>query len=122
MSTNRFWLYTGVTLLLFFSVAVMTAGVVLKKPLTGDDDVLGIVASIERDIDRNDWAAAAARGSSLKKAWQKVRTRLLFSSEKEDIKKLDEKIEALLADLKSRDRASAYRQINLIRDGWKDLE
>lgn len=122
MTANRIWIYGGIAVMFLFFLALMTSGVVLKKPLTGNDDLIGQVQEIKNDINNNRWAEAKIDAAHLRKAWKSVRTRIIFSSEKDDIKKVDERIEALSADVETGDKSSAFRQINLIKDGYKDLE
>lgn len=122
MTANRIWIYGGITLMLLIFLAVMTSGVILKKPLTGQDDVMGQVNKIKSDISSGHWDRATTDTAKLDKAWKSVRTRVLFSSEKDDIKKVDEHVETLKADVETRDKSSAFRQLNLLKDGYKDIE
>lgn len=122
MTANRVWIYGGIILMLLVFLAVMTSGVVLKKPITGQDDVIGQVNKIKSDITNGRWDKATTDTAKLDKAWKSVRTRVLFSSEKDDIKKVDEHVETLKADVETRDKSSAFRQLNLLKDGYKDIE
>lgn len=122
MTANRIWIYGGIALMFIVFLVAMTSGVVLKKPLTGKDNVLEQVQKIKQDINNNHWDTAQNDALKLNKAWHTVRTRILISSEKDDIKKIDERVESVMADVETKDKSSAFRQLNLIKDGFRELE
>lgn len=113
-------LTSGVLVAAFF---VMSAAGVLKQPLSAADDVLAHIEALDRATDRPepDWDQAEHIRRSLKEAWERVRVRVQFVAEKDDIVRIGRTIDELKGAIYAQDFSMTKRQIETLRSIWEGM-
>lgn len=119
---SRTGLYALIVLIFGVFVITMVGGQVLKKPLTGGDDVITCLSRTEIYINNQNWQKAKISVRILEKSWGKVKPRLYLGAEKDDIKRFDTALATLKASINVQDRNSALRDVGLLKQIYQMLE
>lgn len=119
---SKVWLVFVVVIIFSLFIFVMNSGRFLKKPLSGNDDVLSYISSCQESTQAGNWPGAVVAGEKIQEAWEKVKPRLYLSSEKDDLLEFERNLTTLLASLESKDKAGATRDLALLKKLFKSLE
>lgn len=115
------WTLTaGVLAAAFFA---MSSTALLKQPLGAADDVLAHIEALDRATDgpEVDWAQAETIRRSLKSAWERVRVRVQFVAEKDDIVRIGRTIDELKGAIYAEDLSMTKRQIESLKSIWASM-
>src|SRR5690606_33580449 len=101
----------------------MSATAWLKQPLMAGEDVLAHIEALDRSTDRQapDWVQAEAIRRGLKSAWEKVRLRIQFIAEKDDVVRFGRTIDELKGAIYAQDLSMTKRHIENLRSVWASL-
>src|SRR5665647_3438864 len=92
-----------VTLVLF--VMVMLSGNILKQSLGKDDNIPQSIQTIIQDVNHENWEAANQNTDNLNRVWDKVVTRVQFSSERDEINAFSINIARLRGAIQAKDKS-----------------
>lgn len=119
---NTKWFIYGVPILILaLSIAVMTSGSLLKKPLLADDDVFRLVRELEQVVKQKDWALARAKSAEASKAWHHVVNRIQFSVEREMIMEISGTLARIKGAAEAEDEQSVLTEVYYFYDLWNNL-
>ncbi len=119
---NTKWFIYGVPIfILALSVAVMTSGGLLKKPLRADDDVFRLVEEVEQFVIQKDWATARVKSVAANQAWHHVVNRIQFSVEREMIMEISGTLARIRGAAEAEDEQSALTEVYYFYDLWDNL-
>lgn len=107
------------TLIIF--VLVMLSGNFLKKPLSGDDDVPGSIEKAIRSVNNGNWEEAGTAAEQLQRAWDKVVSRVQFSSERDEINALSMNLARLQGAIIAKDKSDALMELKEAYEHWEEL-
>lgn len=118
---KRILLYGSVaaTMIIIFLFSASTN--YFKKPFSPDEDVQLYITNLNKMVDRQDWAEADGELKYLENAWVKVRKRIQFTGEEDDIKRINEALFKLQALLRIKDVPGIKRELAIIEFGWQDI-
>lgn len=108
-----------VTLIIF--TLIMLSDIVLKKPLTGNDDIPGSIQQLIQEVNNGSWDKAENKTNDLEKAWKKVIRRVQFSAEKDEINSFEVNIARLKGSIMTKDKADAIIELNEAYEHWENL-
>lgn len=119
---RRWALYVLVSVLVAASFAAMASTPWLKQPFRPGEDVRTMIDALDSATeDPVDWERAASVRDELKSGWEAVRARIQFVAEKDDLVRFERTVDELKATLSVQDRATAKRQIELLRSIWESI-
>ncbi|KJR44744.1 hypothetical protein UF75_4858 [Desulfosporosinus sp. I2] len=106
---------------LVFFVLVMLSGDILKQSLGRDDNIPQSIETIIQDVSHDDWEAATKNTDNLNKVWDKVITRVQFSSERDEINAFTMNIARLRGGIQAKDKPIALAELSEAYEHWKQL-
>ena len=118
---RRFLMIAIPIITLVFFVIVMLSGDILKQPLGGDDNIPQSIETIIQDVSHENWEAANQNTDNLNKVWDKVVTRVQFSSERDEINDLSMNIARLRGAIQAKDKSIAFTELSEAYEHWKEL-
>lgn len=107
------------TIVLF--MAVMISGNYLKQPLSKDDDIPGLIDTLIKDIQDEQWESVDQKVEELNRAWEKVVFRVQFSSERNEISNFNIALARLKGAVLEKDRSSAIIELKEAYEHWDQL-
>jgi len=118
----RKWaLWTLTAGVLAASFFIMSATALLKQSFGPDDDVPAGIEALEQAVDRLEWNEAESAHRGLESAWERVRRRVQFVAEKDDIVRMRRTIDELRGSIAAQDRATAKVQIESLKSIWRGM-
>ncbi|NLX63365.1 MAG: DUF4363 family protein [Clostridiaceae bacterium] len=108
-----------VTIILF--LAVMLSGNFLKQPLGKDDDIPGLIETLIKDIQDEQWDKVNQKAEELNNAWGKVVNRIQFSAERNEINNLSVALARFKGAILEKDRTSAIMELKEAYEHWNQL-
>ena len=116
------WMAFGVPVVLIMAcVLVMVSGVWLKRPLSGEDDVLGLVQELEQLAIEKDWEKALGKAAAAQEAWQRVVNRVQFSVEREMIYEISGSLAKMQGAARAEDASAMLQEVYYFYDLWSHL-
>ncbi|WP_243108680.1 DUF4363 family protein [Clostridium rectalis] len=112
--------FTPIIILALF-IVVMLSGNYLKKPITTDDDVIGLIRVVMDNVNKEEWSLASENANKLNYAWNKVEKRIQFSSERDEMNELSASIARLKGAIMAKDRSISLVELNLAYEHWEGL-
>jgi len=106
---------------LVFFILVMLSGDILKQSLGKDDNIPQSIETVIQDVSRENWEEAHQNTDDLERVWNKVVTRVQFSSERNEINAFSTNIARLKGALQAQDKSIALTELNEAYEHWKDL-
>jgi hypothetical protein len=106
---------------LVFFVLIMLSGDILKQPLVGDDNIPQSIETIIQDVNHENWTAANQNTENLNRVWNKIVTRVQFSSERDEINAFSMNIARLRGAIQAKDKSSGLIELNEAYEHWKEL-
>ena len=106
---------------LVFFVMVMLSGDLLKQPLGKDDNLPQSIEAVIQDVNHENWEAANQNTDKLEKVWDKLVTRVQYSSERDEINDLSTNIARLKGAIQAKDKSIALTELNDAYSHWKEL-
>lgn len=106
---------------LVFFVMVMLSGNILKQPLVGDDNIPQSIETIIQDVNHENWEAANQNTDNLNRVWDKVVTRVQFSSERDEINAFSINIARLRGAIQAKDKSIVLTELSEAYEHWKEL-
>lgn len=102
-------------------IIIMQSGNILKKPIGNNDDVPQAIYDLIEAVSRDYWDEADTKLKNLAEAWEKVLVRVQFSSERDEINKINACIARLKGAVMAQDKANALMELNEAYYHWDDL-
>jgi len=118
---RRFFVITIPIITLIIFILIMLSDVVLKKPLTGNDDIPGTIEQVIQEVRNGKWDMAESKVNDLDKAWKKVARRVQFSAEKDEINEFDMNMARLKGSIMAKDKTDALIELNEAFEHWDNL-
>lgn len=118
---RKFLIYAIPVTLLAVFILIMQSGKILKKPISGNDNIPESINDMIEAVSNDSWEDADKKLESLTKAWDKVLTRVQFSSERDEINKISTCIARLKGAVRSKDKTNALMELNETYIHWEDL-
>lgn len=109
------------TLALTAIVLSLLSGSVLKRPLNGDDDVVGRLDSVVALALSDRWEDAAAKAEDVHRAWAQVRGRIYLTSATDDMEIFDISLGELLGAIEGHDPVQVRISHRRLLALWEDL-
>lgn len=113
--------YIVVVLLMALCLAVMNGSDYLKKAHSDLDNVPLHLSQVKSAVEREDWNRANHDYLALKTAWQKIKPRIQFSVEKDEMNDIDFGLARLGAYIRWEDKTESWVEVSEIETHWKDL-
>lgn len=115
-------IYYGVVLLvLALSLFVMNGYSYFSRPLGAADNVPVHFTALKISLEQQQWDQAAQQYLALDEAWYKIKPRIQFSVEKDEMISIDLGLARLGACIHLRDRTLAMIELSEIETHWQDL-
>lgn len=108
-----------ITLVIF--ILVMLSGNYFKRPIGKNDDVVGFIEVIIKDVNNENWEEADKNREKLEDTWSKIVKRIQFSSERSEINELDASLARLKGAIMAKDKGLALVELNVAYEHWKGL-
>lgn len=102
-------------------ILIMLSDSLLKKPLTGNDNIPEAIKLVINDIDNEDWSRAEGNAIKLLDAWDKVVKRVQFSGEKDEIDGFYKNIARLRGAIAAKDKSDAFMELYEAYEHWENL-
>lgn len=102
-------------------IFVMESASFLKTPRSSDDDVIGLIRTIENDIGRDDWKTAKENAEKLSQAWRIVAKRVQFSAERNQLIDAELNIARAKGYIEANDKIGTLAELYEIEEHWKDI-
>ena len=119
---RRILLYTGIGLFFVLIIVVMTAGNFLKHPIfTMDDSFEMVLLRLDQEIAAQSWEAAKKSVDELEQAWRRVLPVVQFSSERDEMRFVEQQFIRLRAAIKYEDQMQAEIEQELMRYTLRNL-
>ena len=118
---NKTLLYAIVGIILVFFILLMLSGTILKKPFSQDDDFNYHLNQIRLAITNDKWEKADNSLKDIEIAWGKVRPRVFFSADQDDIRLIDERIAMLKANVEVREKGLALETVAILQVSWDSI-
>jgi len=108
-----------IALVLF--VMVMLSGDFLKQSLGNDDNLPQSLETVMQDVNQGNWEAAKQNTENLNSVWDKLVTRVQYSSERDEINDLSINIARLKGAIQAQDKSIALTELSEAYEHWKGL-
>lgn len=108
-----------VTIALF--ICIMLSGSILKKSFGKNDDVSQCIDDMIQMVEKEAWDEASKNVEDLDKAWKKVKIRVQFSAERDELNYLSTNIARLRGAIEAEDKSNALMELNEAHSHWKDI-
>jgi len=118
---RKFMIIALPIVILVLFVMVMLSGDLLKQPLGKDDNLPQSIEAVIQDVNQGNWEAANQNTDNLNKVWDKVVTRVQYSSERDEINDLSTNIARLKGAIQAKDKSIALTELNDAYTHWKEL-
>lgn len=109
-----------VILLLIF-ILIMNTGPLLKHPWGNDDNVVKYLEETKAHVQQSRWDKAKGDADKLEKAWEKVKKRVQFGGERNEIDSLDISIARLKGFISAQEKGGALAELGEAKINWDDL-
>lgn len=106
---------------LILFVIIMQSGNILKKPIGKNDNIPQSINDMIEVVSNDSWEEADNALKSLVEAWDKVLTRVQFSSERDEINKFNTCLARLQGAVKAEDKSNALMELYEAYNHWEDL-
>jgi len=106
---------------LVFFVMVMLSGDILKQSLGKEDNIPQSIETIIQDVNHENWEAANQNTDNLNRVWDKVVTRVQFSSERDEINAFSMNIARLRGAIQAKDKSFVLTELSEAYEHWKEL-
>lgn len=108
-----------ITLSIF--ILVMTTGSYFKKPFLDNDYVLSHIDQVTTYVTEGEWGKASDEIKEAKRAWNKVVTRIQFSTERNEINALKIKLERTEGYISAKELGGVLSELSEARLIWSEL-
>jgi uncharacterized protein YfkK (UPF0435 family) len=119
---KKFIRYIPPAIILLVSIGIMTTGGVLKQPFGETDDVIKYINHIESNVKENKWEEAEENMGKLTDAWNKVKKRIQFSVERNELNDFTRNLARLKGAIIGRDTNGIWIELSAIKEDWNHLE
>ncbi|CRZ34147.1 uncharacterized protein DUF4363 [Herbinix hemicellulosilytica] len=118
---RKFLIYAiPITSLIIF-ILIMQSGNILKKPFGDNDNFPQAINDLIEAVGKEYWDVADQKVESLTKAWKKVLNRVQFSSERDEINKINICIARIKGAIMAKDKTNALMELYEAFYHWEDL-
>jgi len=120
---SKWALWTLTAAFIVFVFAAMSSTALLKQPFNPDEDVLAQIDALDQATSGKDldWNQAESARKGLKSAWERVRVRVQFVAEKDDIVRFGRTIDELKGAISAEDLSMTKRSIETLRSIWHSM-
>lgn len=108
-----------VTLVLF--LVIMLSGDFLKQSLGGDDNIPQAIETIMQDVNQGDWEAAKQNTDHLNDVWDRIVTRVQFSSERDEINDFSMNVARVKGAVQAKDKSIVLTELSEAYEHWRGL-
>jgi ppGpp synthetase/RelA/SpoT-type nucleotidyltranferase len=109
------------TLILAISILTLNSGQILKRPMTGTDDVRTQIQTVASHAVGDRWGEAERSVSDLYRAWEQVKRRVAITTPADLMADLDLEMAELRAAVEAQDAAQVRTQHRRLEVLWEDL-
>jgi len=102
-------------------IFIMQNGSFLKYSLGEGEDIPQIIEEIIQNISKDHWEEANNKTNELKKTWNKIVSRIQFSSERDEINSFTASIARLEGAILAQDKSSAFMELKEALEHWRNL-
>jgi hypothetical protein len=102
-------------------VCIMISGSFLKKPFGKNDNVAQTIEIIIEDVSNEAWDEVVVEVDELDRAWKKVKKRIQFSEERDEINFITSNIARLRGAVSAKDKSDALIELNDAYNHWIEL-
>ncbi len=113
--------YSLVLLIMAASVFVMNGYHYLARPHGPVDNVPLHMTALKASLDQHSWYQADQQYQGLNTAWQKIKPRIQFSVEKDEMDAIDLGLARLGVFIRAQDQIRAAVELSEIEAHWSDL-
>jgi len=106
---------------LVFFVIVMLSGDILKQSLGGDDNIPQSIETIIQNVNYENWDAANENTENLNRVWNKVVTRIQYSSERDEINAFSMNIARVKGAIQAKDKSIVLTELSEAYEHWREL-
>lgn len=114
--------YTVVALLMALCLAVMNGGDYFKKPHSDLDNVELHLSRAKVAVENKHWNEANQHCQALNIAWEKIKPRIQFSVEKDEMNAIDVGLARLDSYIRWEEQTEAWVELTEIESHWHNLE
>lgn len=107
------------TIILF--ICIMQSSRFLKKSFGKDDDIAQCIEKITEMVEQDDWEDARKGVDDLDKAWEKVKTRVQFSAERDEVNNITTNIARLSGAIEAEDQGNAFMELKACYNHWENI-
>lgn len=118
--TKKLLIFGSITMMVIF-IAIMGSGAFLKKPITGNDDLIKEITLVEKSVKKNNWNEANNSVEQGFVKWEKIKNRIQFSVEREFIDEIERELAVLKGTVQAKDMKTAITTVEKIKIIWEDL-
>lgn len=119
---KHFVLYSVLPFLLIAAfVAIMNAGVLLKKPFSQDDDVMYYLELTNDNIEQQKWQQAEKNLKKMEKAFNNVVKRIQYSVERDELNEFTTSLNRAKGFIEANEAGGAKAELKEAQYLWEDL-
>lgn len=102
-------------------IFIMNSDILLKQPLTTNDDIPGSLQLVMVAVENEQWEDANIKTNNLSESWQKVVNRVQFSAEKNEINAFNTNLARLRGAIATKDKSCAIIELSEAYEHWANL-
>lgn len=118
---NKIISYLPIYGMLGLFILIMNSGIFLKNPMGEEDDVIGYLEGVGKNVMAEQWGDAGRNAAKLTKAWDTVAKRIQFSVERNEMGAFSVSLARLQGLILARNQAGALAEIYEAREHWDNL-
>ena len=118
---RKFMIIALPIVILILFVMVMLSGDLLKQPFGTDDNLPRSIETVIQDVNQGNWEAANQNTDNLNKVWDKVVSRIQYSSERDEINAITMNIARLRGGIQAKNKPIALTELSEAYEHWKQL-
>ncbi|WP_027400565.1 DUF4363 family protein [Anaerovorax odorimutans] len=118
---KKIFSYIIPVILIAFFILIMLSAPLLKQSYGEKDNVLGIIKTIEYDIDNDKWKSAEKNIDKLDDAWKIVSKRVQFSAEWDELINAESCIARARGYVKANYKAGVLSELSEVKEHWHDI-
>lgn len=113
--------YGAPVLVIVVSLFIMQGGSLIKGPTSAEDDVSGLMNTLERNVLAGEWGNAEAVARELVATWSEMIPRVQFSGERRELQDLTTSLHRLVGYTMAQDVGGALAELAEAREHWTDM-
>ncbi len=114
--------YAVVVVILAVSLVIMNGGDYFKQARGNSDDVELHLSLAKTAVEEKQWGEATQRCQALTMAWKKIKPRIQYSVEKDEMNAIDVGLTRLYSYIRWQEQTEAWVELMEIESHWHNLE